>query len=111
VPEVFLENLPEMDVNTPGFSLRELIKARLSIRAEDYTSAMRSAAEGKTYANATDPWYPELLYTVALVYSHIDMMQAAIAAHRELSISFPESPWAQESLKALQELTSEVSAL
>jgi len=111
VPTAFLENLPEMDVSTPGYSLRELIKARLSLRDEDYAAAMRSAAEGKTYANSTDPWYPELLYTVATVYARIDMKQAAIAAHRELSISFPDSPWAVKSLNDLQALTPEVSAL
>ena len=111
VPTVFLENLPEMDVNTPGYSLRELIKARLSIRDEDYAAAMRSAAEGKTYSNATDPWYPELLYTVATVYAQMNMKEAAIAAYRELSISFPDSPWAVKSLNDLQKLTHQVSAL
>lgn len=58
VPIVFLENLPEMDVTAPGYSLRELIKARLRIRDEDYAAAMHSAAEGKIYANATDPCIP-----------------------------------------------------
>lgn len=111
VPIVFLENLPEMDVTTAGYSLRELIKARLSLRDEDFAAAMRSAAEGKTYANSTDPWYPELLYTVATVYARIEMKQAAIAAHRELSISFPDSPWARESLKDLESLTPSVSEL
>ena len=105
VPSVFLDHLPEMEVSTPGYSLRELIKARLSLRDEDFSAAMRSAAEGKTYANSTDPWYPELLYTVALVYARVDMNEASIAAHRELSISFPESPWARASLKDLETLT------
>ncbi|WPJ98034.1 hypothetical protein SH580_10005 [Coraliomargarita algicola] len=111
VPSVFLENLPEMDVTTPGYSLRELIKARLSLRDEDLSAAMRSAAEGKTYASSTDPWYPELLYTVATVYARIDMKQAAIAAYRELTISFPESPWAATSRKDLEVLTTEVPEL
>lgn len=111
VPTVFLENLPEMEVTTPGYSLRELIKARLNLRDEEYGAAIRSAAAGKTYSNSTDPWYPELLYTLAIAYAQIDMQQAAIATHRELSISFPDSPWAEESLKALEELTTEVSAL
>lgn len=110
-PEVFLENLPEMDVSTPGYSLRELIKARLRLRESDYAEAMRSAAQGKTYANSTDKWYPELLHTIALVYKHMDMKEASIAAHRELTISFPSSHWAEESKKALQELTSDVSVL
>lgn len=111
VPAVFLENLPEMDVTTPGYSLRELIKARLRIREEDYAAAMRSAAQGKTYSNTTDPWYPELLYTVATVYAQLHMKEAAIAAHRELSISFPDSPWAIKSLSDLKDLTPEVSVL
>ncbi len=111
VPTVFLDNLPDMDVNTPGYSLRELIKARLSIRDGDYGAAMYSAAEGKTYANSTDPWYPELLYTVALIYAEVGMKEAAVAAHRELSISFPDSSWAEKSIEALKLLTIEVSAL
>jgi len=111
VPKVFLENLPAMDVTTPGYSLRELIKARLSLRDGDYAAAMRFAALGKTYSTTTDAWYPELLYTVATVYAKIDMKQAAIAAHRELSISFPNSPWAEQSRSDLQVLTPEVSTL
>lgn len=111
VPTVFLENLPEMDVSADGYSLRELIRARLSLREENFSAAMRYAAAGKTYANATDPWYPELLYTLATVYARIDMPQAAIAALRELSISFPASPWAAASLQDLEDLTQSVSEL
>jgi TolA-binding protein len=72
---------------------------------------MRSAAEGKTYAVATDPWYPELLYTVAVLYGEMGMHEAAIAAHREVSILFSETPWATQSLKALEITTPEVSTL
>ncbi len=111
VPEVFLEVLPDMDVNTDGYSLRELIKARLRIREESFDAAMRSAAEGKTYSNAVDPWYPELLYTVALLYEQRGMQEAALAAYREVSILFSDSPWAAESIKALENLTPDVSAL
>jgi tetratricopeptide (TPR) repeat protein len=111
VPQVFLDELPEMDVNTAGYSLRELIKARLAIRDGAIAAAMRSAAEGKTYAVATDPWYPELLYTVAVLYGEMGMHEAAIAAHREVSILFSETPWATQSLKALEITTPEVSTL
>ena len=111
VPQVFLDELPEMEVNTAGYSLRELIKARLAIRDGDITAAMRSAAEGKTYAAATDPWYPELLYTVAVLYGEMGMHAASIAAHREVSILFPETPWAIQSLQVLEPTTPEVSVL
>lgn len=111
VPQVFLDELPEMDVNTPGFCLRELIKARLAIREDDFAAALRSAAEGKSYANATDPWYPELLYTVAFLYDEIGLHEAAIAAYREVSILFSKTPWAIKSLQALETSTPEVSAL
>jgi len=111
VPQVFLDELPEMDVNTAGYSLRELIKARLAIRKGAFAAAMRSAAEGKTYAVTTDPWYPELLYTVAVLYGEMALHEASIAAHREVSILFSETPWAIQSLKALEITTPEVSTL
>ena len=111
VPQIFLDVLPEMDVTTYGYSLRELIKARLRYREEAYDTAIRSAAEGKTYSNALDPWYPELLYMVGLLYQQRGMDAAANAAYREVSILFPASPWATESLEALENLTSELSTL
>lgn len=111
VPQVFLDELPEMDVNTAGYSLRELIKARLAIRDGKIAVAMRSAAEGKTYAVATDPWYPELLYTVAVLYDEMGLHEASIAAHREVSILFSETPWATQSLQALETIIPEVSIL
>lgn len=111
VPQVFLDELPEMDVHSPGFCLRELIKARLAIREGEYAQAMRYAAEGKSYANATDPWYPELLYTVAFLYDEIGLDEAAQIAYREVSILFSETPWAAKSLEALKTTTPEISAL
>lgn len=111
VPEVFLEVLPEMEAGGNGFSLRELIKARLRLREEAYDAALRSAAEGKIYANATDPWYPELLYTVGRLYQQRGMNDAARAAYREVTILFAESPWATESSKALESLNPDVSTL
>ena len=93
IPEVFLDVLPEMGRQTPGFPLRELIRARLALREDDQRAAMRFAAQGKTYANATDPWYPELLYLTATLYSALEMEEAAITAFNELAILFPDSPW------------------
>ena len=102
VPATFLGDLPEMDVTTPGYSLRELIKARLRLREEEYDAAMRSAAEGKTYASPADSWYPELLFVLANLYDEFEMEGASEAARRELSILFPSSPWAGESRQTLE---------
>jgi hypothetical protein len=102
VPETFLSELPEMEVTTPGYSLRELIKARLRLRDKEYDAAMRSAAEGKTYSSPADSWYPELLFVLANLYAEFEMEDASEAAHRELSILFPSSPWAKESLQVLE---------
>lgn len=102
VPATFLSELPEMDVTTPGYSLRELIKARLRLREKEYDAAMRSAAEGKTYASPADSWYPELLFVLANLYDDFEMEGASEAAHRELSILFPSSPWAGESRQILK---------
>jgi hypothetical protein len=107
IPKVFLDVLPEMDTRDVGYSLRELIRARLAIRDGDLAGAMRHAAAGKTYANAIDPWYPELLYTVAHLYEARGMKDAARAAHREVAEIFTESPWAAESRQALESLTSD----
>jgi len=102
VPETFLSELPAMEVATPGYSLRELIKARLRFRDQEYDAAMRSAAAGKTYSSPADSWYPELLFVLASLYAEFEMEDASEAAHRELSILFPSSPWTAESQKALK---------
>jgi hypothetical protein len=101
VPRVFLEELPEMDVTSPGYSLRELIHARLSIREGDFSAAMRSAAQGRTHANAIDSHYPELLHMVATLYGELGMPGPSASAHRELTLLFPDSPWAAQSREAL----------
>lgn len=102
VSERFLSNLPEVEFETPDYSLRELIQARLRMREEEYDRAMRNAAAGKTYASPTDSWYPELLFLLANLYADFEMEAAAEATHRELSILFPSSQWAQQSLQILE---------
>lgn len=101
VPEVFLEVLPEMDVTSEGYSLRELIKARLRIREGDFEAAMRSAALGRVHARATDAYYPELLHLVARLYGELGQFEASASAHRELVLLFPESDWALKGREAL----------
>jgi len=101
-PERLLEKLPEVDLNTPDYSLRELIRARLRMRVGDYDAAMRSAAVGKTYASPTDSWYPELLFILASLYDEFAMASASETAHRELSVLFPSSQWAEQSLQILK---------
>lgn len=101
VPEIFLEVLPEMDVASEGYSLRELIKARLRIREGDFRAAMRSAALGRIHAQSTDVYYPELLHTVANLYGELGQAEASASAHRELTLLFPDSSWAAKSRAAL----------
>ncbi|NBB78244.1 MAG: hypothetical protein GVY36_02185 [Verrucomicrobia bacterium] len=101
VPERLLDDLPEVDFKTPDYSLRELIRARLRMREGEYDAAMRSAAVGKTYASPTDSWYPELLFILATLYDGFAMESASEAAHRELSLLFPSSQWAAQSLQIL----------
>ena len=95
VPDVFLDTLPEMEAGANGYSLRELIRARLRMREGDIRTAMRYAAKGKTYANANDPWYPELLHLLAELYAETGRPEAAASARRELTVLFPESRWAK----------------
>lgn len=94
--ERFLSDLPEVAFDTPDYSLRELIRARLSMREGATDAAMRSAAVGKTYASPTDSWYPELLFLLARLYADFEMEGASEAAHRELGILFPSSQWAEQ---------------
>lgn len=91
-----LQDLPKIQINEPYFSLRELIDARWKLRQGEYPAAMRAAARGKTHAAATDPWYPELLHTLALLYEKMEMPDAATQAHQEVSIMFPASQWGCE---------------
>lgn len=106
-----LEDLPEIQINEPYFSLRELITARWKLRQADYAIAMRSAARGKTHAAATDPWYPELLHTLALLYEQMGMSNAASLAHQEVSIMFPASQWAAKSLEIIHHQNNKVPEL
>ncbi|GHB99919.1 tetratricopeptide repeat protein [Cerasicoccus arenae] len=101
VPRVFLDTLPDMETSDPGYSLWELIQARIRIENGDFTNAMRMVAEGKMYSSAADPWYPELLHTLAILYGELGLTEASVSAHREVSTLFPNSKWAAESLSIL----------
>jgi hypothetical protein len=100
-PAGLLAALPEMAVDSPGFSLRELVEARLALRADDLRGAMRFAARGKTYAYAGEAWYPELLFLTADLYDRLGQPEAAAMAHRELSVLFAGNPWAGKSRSRL----------
>lgn len=102
IPEVFLEVLPEMEVDSDGYSLRELIKARMRIREGDFPAAMRAAAMARVYADATDAFYPELLHIVATLYAELGMAEAASTAHQELVLLFPGTTWAGKSRELLK---------
>ena len=104
--ESMLVDLPVIQINEPHFSLRELINALWEIRQSDYPAAMRAAALGKTHAVATDPWYPQLLHTLALLYEKMEMPEAATLAHQEVSIIFPASQWAAKSLEIIHHQTN-----
>ena len=93
VPEIFLEELEKLDVSEQGYALRELIKARLCIRDEDFYTAMRFAAKGRIHAKATDVYYPELLYVIANLYNELGYTKASQLTLSELRLLFPENLW------------------
>ena len=95
--------LPEIDAGQAYFSFRRLLDTRWCLHQGDYPLAMRYAAEGKVYANATEPWYPELIHTLAVLYSNMNLVDEASLAHREVSAIFPNSRWAKKSLQLLKD--------
>lgn len=101
IPEVFLEVLPDMEVDSDGYSLRELIKARMRIREGDFPAAMRAAAMARVYADPTDSFYAELLHIVATLYTELGVTEAAHTAHQELILLFPNTTWAAKSRELL----------
>jgi len=100
-PEPFFAKLPEMAVSDPGYSLRELVKALVLMNEEEPGEAMRRAATGKTYANAAEAWYPELLYLVAVLYRELGLSEASVFAHREVSTLYPDTLWGERSSRIL----------
>ena len=98
VPEIFLEELEKLDVSEQGYALRELIKARLCIRDEDFYTAMRFAAKGRIHAKATDVYYPELLHVVASLYNELGYTKASQLILSELRLLFPENRWSNRDL-------------
>ena len=95
--------LPQIDAGQAYFSLRRLLDTRWCLHQGDYPAAMRYAAEGKVYANATEPWYPELIHTLAVLYSNMNLVDEGSLAHREVSAIFPNSRWAKKSLQLLKD--------
>ena len=101
--EKIYSKLPEIDAGQAYFSLRRLLDTRWYLNKGDYPAAIRNAAEGKVYANATEPWYPELIHTLAVLYSNMNLVDEGSLAHREVSAIFPNSRWAKKSLQLLKD--------
>jgi hypothetical protein len=101
--EKIYSKLPEIDAGQAYFSLRRLLDTRWYLQLGDYPSAMRYAAQGKVYANATEPWYPELIHTLAVLYTNMNLVDEGSLAHSEVSAIFPNSRWAKKSLQLLKD--------
>jgi len=105
----FLQDPPAIEADAPEFGLRELVLGLARLRDDAVPQAMRHLARGKTYANSGDPWYSELLHTVADAYERLGDNAAARATHRETALLFPNDRWGGRSQSWLDARSKEAS--
>ena len=103
-----IDELPEPPRNDRLFSLYKLLQGSRSYRRGEYPEALDSLTRGFVRAQTSYSWVPEMLFLIGDCYNRADDLRAARNVWIEISILYPESPWAARanaSLDKMPELT------
>jgi tetratricopeptide (TPR) repeat protein len=99
-----IEQLEEPAPEERTYSLYQLLIGSREHSQEEYEAALDRLTRGYVRAQTSFSWVPEMLYLIGDCYERINFPSPARSAWTELTILYPESPWAQRAETSLSAL-------
>lgn len=86
------------------FSLYKLLQGSRAYRSEQYSSALDLLTRGFVRAQTSYSWVPEMLFLIGDCYARANDPLAARNVWTEITILYPQSPWAKSATSSLAEI-------
>ena len=99
-----LESLDEPDPKDELFSLYKLLEGSREYRKENYSEALDTLTRGFVRAQTSYSWVPEMLFLIGDCYQRAGDNLAARNVWTEVSILYPDVPWASRANESLTKL-------
>ncbi|NBB78422.1 MAG: hypothetical protein GVY36_03105 [Verrucomicrobia bacterium] len=99
-----IEEIEEPASNKRTYSLYQLLIGSSEHGQEQYEAALDRLTRGYVRAQTSFGWVPEMLYLIGDCYERVNSAGPARSAWTELTILYPESPWARRAESSLASL-------
>lgn len=99
-----IDNMDEPDSKDRLFSLYKLLQGSREHRNKNYGNALDVLTRGFVRAQTSYVWVPEMLYLIGDCYARAEDPTAARNVWSEITVLYPDSPWAKRAAKSLSTL-------
>lgn len=102
--EIFVDEAGDFGPEDRAYSLARLVNAKVQLKDQDFTDAMKEAAQGVVAADVGYNWMPELTFTVGECYENLEQPDTAREVFNEVILFYPDSAWAEAAKESLGRL-------
>lgn len=99
-----IDSLDEPEPKDELFSLYKLLQGSREYRKENYGEALDTLTRGFVRAQTSYSWVPEMLFLIGDCYQRAGDNQAARNVWTEITILYPDVPWAKRAADSLAQL-------
>ena len=99
-----IDSMEEPAATHRTFSLYKLLQGSRDHRSENYRNALDVLTRGFVRAQTSYVWVPEMLFLIGDCYAHTEDRKAARNVWSEITILYPESPWATRAADSMTKL-------
>lgn len=99
-----IDNMEEPEAKDRLFSLYKLLQGSREHRKQNYGQALDVLTRGFVRAQTSYTWVPEMLYLIGDCYMRAEDPTAARNVWSEITMLYPDSPWATRAGEALSKL-------
>jgi tetratricopeptide (TPR) repeat protein len=99
-----IDSMEEPAANDRLFSLYKLLQGSREHRNKNYAAALDVLTRGFVRAQTSYVWVPEMLYLIGDCYMRAEDPTAARNVWSEITMLYPDSPWAKRAAEALSKL-------
>lgn len=99
-----IDSMVEPDAKDRLFSLYKLLQGSREHRNKNYSDALDVLTRGFVRAQTSYIWVPEMLYLIGDCYARAEDPTAARNVWSEITVLYPESPWATRAAESLSKL-------